>query len=618
MRKLLAPASVALAAVLVLGACSQSKSPQTAAKPARPTGVVMTDLDTSINPCQNFYQYACGTWMKNNPIPADEPSWGTFNELADRNQQVLRTILTKASANLSADTDAPTREVGTYYQACMNESAINAAGAAPLAPALKAIDTITTPAQLAAAIARLQVAGVGVVFRFGPTQDEKNASANMIGDADQGGLGLPNRGYYLRTDAKSAKLRDEYTAHVAQMFLLLGDTHATATAEAATVMRMETALAHASMTNVTRRNPDATYHKMSLAQFESLAPRFDWKTYFATTGAPPFTLINVGVPGFYRALNNDLRIFPLRDWKTYLRWHLAHAAAPALSQKFVNANFDFFSKTLEGVTALRPRWKRCVRSTDRSLGFALGQLYVKVAFSPEAKAHMSQMVDNLEASLGHDIETIDWMTPATKKQALIKLHAIVKKVGYPDHWRDYSSIQLTAGNYYQNRANADAYAWKRAMNKIGKPVNRAEWGMTPPTVNAYYTPLWNQIVFPAGILQPPFFSATRDDAMNYGAVGAVMGHEMTHGFDDEGRQFDAHGNLHDWWTPADAKAFKERAACLVKEYSGFSPLPGVHLNGKLTLGENTADNGGVRIAYMAMEKALAGQPDTKLNGFTRE
>ncbi|MGH9466549.1 MAG: M13 family metallopeptidase [Terriglobales bacterium] len=621
MHKGTVPASLALTAALVLGACSKSK-PTPAAASKELSGVATADLDTHISPCQDFYHYACGNWLAHNPIPADEPEWGTFDVLARHNQEVLRTILQRASANLGAERDAASRgvgrEVGIYYQACMNESAIQAAGEKPLAPELAAIDGISTPAQLAAEVARLQLAGADVLFNFGPTQDAKHASANEMGDADQGGLGLPDRGYYLRAGARAEALRKSYTAHVQQMFVLLGDTDATAMAEASTVMRIETTLAQASMTNVERRNPDATYHKTTLRRFEALTPAFAWSSYFQALGAPAFTTVNVDVPGFFRALNRQLHAVPLRDWKTYLRWHLVHSAAPALSTPFVNTNFAFYGTTLEGLKAQPPRWKKCVISTDEHLGEALGQLYVQVAFSPQAKAHMTAMVENLEAALGRDIEGLDWMTPATKKQAMLKLRAITNKIGYPDHWIDYSSIPLSADQYFADWKNANIFESRRQLNKIGKPADRSLWSMTPPTVNAYYQPDWNEIVFPAGILQPPFFSDTRDDAVNYGAIGAVMGHEMTHGFDDEGRKFDAQGNLKDWWTPADAKAFQERAACLVKEYDGFSPSAGVHENGRLTLGENTADNGGIRVAYMAMEAALAGTPDTKKGGFTRE
>jgi len=580
------------------------------------TGVDMTAIDTHANPCQDFYQYACGNWMAQNPIPADQTSWGTANKLVNHNQDVLHGILEAAAAH-PAGQDAVTQQVGAYYAACMNTAVIDKAGVHPLQSELDNLNSVSTRPELAAEIARLQVEGVDALFTFGSDQDAKNADS-MIAGADQGGLGLPDRDYYTRAGPKSVELRRQYRAHIEKMFGLMGDKPAAAAAGARTVLRIETALARASMGNVERRNPNATYHKMPVAQFEALAPAFAWQAYFAGVNAPPLATINAISPGFFRGMNRELQSVSLTDWKTYLRWHLLHNYAAALSQPFVEANFDFFGRTLTGQQAQKPRWKRCVTSTDSHLGEALGQLYVRQAFTPQAKAHMTTLVHNLEQALGQDIASLDWMSPATKQQAMVKLHAIVDKIGYPDKWRDYSSIIISSDNYVTNLRRTNAFEWRRDLAKIGKPVDRGEWEMTPPTVNAYYTPIWNQIVFPAGILQPPFFSATRDDAVNYGAVGLVMGHELTHGFDDQGRQFDAHGNLHDWWTAADAKAFQERAACLVDEYSGFSPLPGVHLNGKLTLGENTADNGGAQVAYRAMQTALAGQPDSKLDGFTRD
>ena len=609
-------AALLLAGALFAAACSRTRPSPAAAKPAA-SDVDLAAMDTGANPCQDFYQYACGRWNATHPIPNDQAVWGTSSQLVDKNLAVLRRVSQAAVAAGDGPASTPvTREVGAYYAACMDRSAIAAAGVQPLRAALARIAAIASKRQIAAVLARMQVDGTDALFAFGPEQDFKHATWE-IAVADQGGLGLPDRSYYLKTGARSVKLRQQYLAHVAAMFALLGDAPAAAQSEAKAVLAIETALARASITNVARRNPQAVYHKMSLAQFASLAPAFNWSGYFAALGAPRFATINVAVPGFFRALNRELTRVSLADWKTYLRWHLVHDAAPQLSPAFVNANFAFYGATLEGQKALTPRWKRCVQSTDENLGEALGQLYVKAAFSPQAKTHMQAMVGHLEAALGQDIESVDWMSPATKRQALIKLHAIANKVAYPDHWRSYSAVVLRPGDFFGNYTRAQAFESRRELAKIGKPVDRSEWGMTPPTVNAYYNPLLNEIVFPAGILQPPFFNPGRDDASNYGAVGIVMGHELTHGFDDEGRQFGPHGNLRDWWTPADAKAFQQRAACLVNEYAGFSPLPGVHLNGRLTLGENTADNGGARIAYMAMEAALAGQPDTRIDGFDR-
>ncbi|MGH9392609.1 MAG: M13 family metallopeptidase [Terriglobales bacterium] len=598
------------AAGSVMAGCGRTAPPA-----AKPTGAVLAEIDAQANPCQNFYQYACGNWIAKNPIPADQAEWGTFSQLAERNREALHQILEDARTN-SGQKDALTQEVGDYYAACMNQGAIDAGGIKPLQSELDLLASVQTPEELAGEVARLQLNGVNALFGFGSDQDFKDANQE-IAEADQGGLGLPDRDYYTKGDAKSAALRQQYVAHVKKMMELLGDAPAHAAAEAKTVMRIESALARGSMTNVSRRDPNQDYHKMSVAQLEALAPAFGWSAFFAGAGAPSFGTINVVAPGFFRAMNAELKAAPLADWKTYLRWQLVHAAAPALPQPFVDAEFAFFGTALTGQKEQRARWKRCVSSTDQHLGEALGQLYVKSAFTPQAKAHMQALVANLEAALGQDIGGLSWMSAPTKRQAKVKLAAIVNKIGYPDQWRDYSSIVISRDNYYTDLRRTEAFESHRELNKIGKPVDRSEWSMTPPTVNAYYTPQFNQIVFPAGILQPPFFDLKRDDASNYGAIGVVIGHEISHGFDDSGRQFDPQGNLRDWWTAADAKAFQQRAACLVEEYNGFSPVAGVKVNGKLTLGENLGDSGGARIAYMAMETALAGLPDETIDGYNR-
>ncbi|HEV2175868.1 MAG TPA: M13 family metallopeptidase [Terriglobia bacterium] len=564
-------------------------------------------MDKTCKPCQDLFKYADGNWLKNNPIPPDYPTWGRFSELAERNRKHLREILEAAAKNTAAAPGSNEQKIGDFYSSCMDEQKVEAEGAKPLAPEFARIEKITTVPELEAEVARLHGYGVGALFNFGSTQDEKN-STEVIGGAGQGGLGLLDRDYYTKTDDKSKQIRGEYLAHVSKMFELLGDGDATAQAEAKTVMDIETKLAEASMTRVERRDPDKTYHKMDRAQLKTLTPNFSWGSYFRDIGYPEISTVDVGQPDFFKEVNGALTSVPLADWKTYLRWHLVHSAAPALSSKFVDENFNFYGKTLQGTKQNLPRWKRCVASTDRELGFALGQVYVQKYFPPQAKARAQQMVQNLIAALGDDIKTLPWMSEATRKQALAKLAAFTPKIGYPDKWRDYSAYRVTRGPYVENVLAGDLFEFHRDLNKIGKPVDRTEWGMTPPTVNAYYNPLKNEIVFPAGILQPPFFDAKADDAVNYGGMGAVIGHEMTHGFDDQGRKFDAHGNLKNWWTPEDLKNYTARAACVEKQFDGYEVQPGIHENGKLVLGESIADLGGLTIAYKAFEKSLAGKP----------
>jgi putative endopeptidase len=594
--------------LLAISALAQSAAAQSG------PGFSTANMDMTANPCVDFYQYACGTWMANNPIPADQSRWGTFDQLADRNREVLHQILEKASVNDPKRT-AVEQKIGDFYASCTDEATIDQLGIKPLEPELIRIDAIKSKDQIVDELIRLHPLGAAVLFNFSSGPDAKN-SMQMIADADQGGLSLPDRDYYLKEDPKSVKLRDEYVAHVQKMLELAGESASRAATDAQAVLRIETDLAKGSLDRVSRRDPNKTYHKMSVKDLAALAPSIDWPKYFAGLGAPSFTDLNVDVPDFFKALNAVIDNTSIADLKTYFRWHVLHAEAPLLAKPFLDENFHYFRQTLTGATQLEPRWKRCVEATDEDLGFALGQKYVEQSFPPAAKARVLGMVQEIEKMLGEDIQSLDWMTPATKQEALVKLRAVTNKIGYPDQWRDYSSVKIVRGDAVGNDERATEFEVHRQWNKIGKPVDRSEWRMTPPTVNAYYSPLQNNINFPAGILQPPFFDNRMDAAVNYGAIGSVMGHELTHGFDDQGRQFDGEGNLHNWWTPEDAAEFEKRAECFIKEYSAFTPVDDVHLNGKLTLGENTADNGGVHLSFMALMKSLEGKPQPKIDGFT--
>jgi putative endopeptidase len=572
-------------------------------------------MDASVSPCVNFFHYAAGGWLKKNPIPASYSSWGLSEKMESDNQQVLRGILEQAAARRNAPHGSVDQKIGDFYASCMNTSAIEAAGAKPLAPELERIAEIHSLAGLEAEAARLQAMGVNVLFRFRSEQDDKN-SAEMIAVAGQGGLGLPDRDYYTKTDAHSAKLRREYRQHVARMFELLGDAPATAQKEAGTVMAIETRLAKVSMTRLEQRNPNAVYHKMPLRQLQALTPEFSWNTFFSEVGFPRIDAVNVRQPKFFAGLDAELKTVPPAEWKTYLRWHLAHTAAPALSSKFVSENFRFYGQALTGAKQLQPRWKRCVQSTNRHLGFALGRDYVAKRFPPEAKARAYKMVEDLVAALREDIKTLPWMGPETKRAALDKLSHLTIKVGYPDKWRSYSAFEVTRGAYVGNLIRGEQYEFHRDLAKIGKPVDRTEWDMTPPTVNAYYDPTMNEIVFPAGILQPPFFDPEADDALNYGGIGAAIGHEMTHGFDDEGRQYDAQGNLKNWWTESDLKNFQARAECVANQFDGYIAVDNLHENGHLELGESIADLGGLVVAYKAFQTTPEARSGKKIGGFT--
>jgi endothelin-converting enzyme/putative endopeptidase len=588
------------------------------AQPAsNPNTVDLSAMDKTADPCVDFYQYACGSWIKNNPIPADQSRWGRFSELEERNREVLHEILEDA-AHTTVKRDATTQKIGDYYAACMDTAGIDAKGLTPLQPEFDRIKNLKDKAELAAEVAHLHRGGMSALFEFGSGQDFKNSN-EVIAQADQGGLGLPDRDYYLKEDEKSVELRKQYLAHVQRMFELAGDTADQAKAHAETVMRLETELAKGSLDRVSRRDPEKIYHRMSKPELETLEPAFQWAQYFTDAGAPAFQSVNVSWPDFFKAVNGVIQSASLDDWKTYLRWHVLHSEVPLLPTAFVNENFTFYGQALTGAKELRPRWKRCVDFTDNQLGEALGRKFVERTFGGDAKQRTLKMVDAIERALGQDIDQLTWMTAATKQEALLKLKAVTNKIGYPNKWRDYSSVEIKRDDAVGNGMRADRFEFQRELNKIGKPVDRQEWGMTPPTVNAYYDPQMNNINFPAGILQPPFYDNHSADAVNFGAIGMVIGHELTHGFDDQGRQFDPKGNLRDWWTAADAKSFEERAACIANEYSNFSPVPGVKLNGKLTLGENTADNGGVRIALMALLNNLSdAEQQKKVDGFTTE
>jgi putative endopeptidase len=589
-----------------------------AALAAAQTGAAFSpaNMDRLANPCVDFYQYSCGTWMANNPIPADESVWGRPSEVQERNRAILRNILEKATVP-NANRTAVEQKIGDFYASCMDEPGIEKQGTQPLKADLDRIEGIQTKPGILPVLVRLHLINAGALFNFGSGPDSKD-STTVIAQADQGGLGLPDRDYYFKDDAKSVELRKQYLTHVQNMLALLGEPAEKAAADAQVVMTTETSLAKGSLDRVTRRDPNQTYHKLTVHELFSLCPIIEWPKYFEGLGTPPIKSLNVAVPNFFRAVESTLVQTSLPDIKTYLRWHLLHAEAAFLPKAFVDEDFHFYHQILTGETEIQPRWKRCVAAVDGDLGFALGQKYVDETFGAEGKARTLKMVQEIEKALGDDVRTLAWMTPATKEQALIKLRAVANKIGYPDKERDYSPVKIVRGEAVANDERATEFEVRRQLNKIGKPVDLGEWLMTPPTVNAYYYPPENNINFPAGILQPPFYDNRMDAAVNYGAIGSVVGHELTHGFDDSGRRFDPQGNLRDWWTPEDAKEFERRAECFVQEYSSFTPLDDVHLNGKLTLGENAADNGGIRLAFMALMNSINGKPQPKIDGFTPE
>lgn len=574
---------------------------------------------TTCKACEDFYQYANGGWIAKNEIPAAFSTWGITSPLREKNIATLHQILEDAAKNTAAPKGSNEEKIGAFYASCVDEAKIEAAGVGPLVPEIAAINKMKSSRDLPAMLAHLHRIGVPAIFGFGAGQDFKK-SDSVIAITGQGGLSLPDRDFYLKDDEKSKSTRDAYVKHVANMFKLLGDETDKAAAEAQTVMKIETQLAQVSLDRVSRRDASKQYHKMSPADLKNVMANFDWPTYIKKVGAPKFTEINVAHPDFFKGVDQMLASVPVDDWKTYLRWHLVHDAADALSTAFINENFNFYSKTLGGTKEIQPRWRRCVVATDNNLGEALGEVYVKKAFPSEAKARMKELVNNLIVALREDIPTLDWMSEPTRQAAIAKLNAFAVKIGYPDKWRDYSSLKIERASFIDNLLRSSEFERRRNLAKIGQPVDRTEWGMTPPTVNAYNNSLMNEIVFPAGILQPPYFDLTADDALNYGAIGAVIGHEMSHGFDDQGRKFDLQGNLKDWWSEADAKNYTDRANCVEQQFSNFRVEEvGLNQNGKLVLGESIGDLGGLKIAWLAFQKSMQGKPrPADIDGFTPE
>lgn len=575
-------------------------------------------MDKSADPCVDFYQYSCGGWTKQNPIPPDQAAWSVYAKLHQDNLRFLWGILDDLSKKTAGRT--PTQQkIGDFFGACMNEHAVEKLGASPLKPALDEIAALKSKKQLAALLAHehLTNATSGLLFNFGSDQDFANSN-DVIAFATAGGLGLPDRDYYTKTDTKSEELRQKYLAHVTKMLELIGDPPAAARREAAAIMRIETALAKASLTRVEQRDPHNLFHKIDRKQLQALTPGFDWNTYLKDVNIPAADTFNVTEPKFYQALDQQIERNSLDDLKAYLRWHVASANANYLSSKFVQENFDFNLRTLRGVQQIQPRWKRCVGLVDRMLGEALGQEFVNRAFSQEMKSRTVEMTQQIEKAMEEDINQLTWMGPETKRQALEKLHSVVNKVGYPEKWRDYSSVQVRPNDFLGNVQRAIGFEAHRELNKIGKPLDRGEWGMTPPTVNAYYNPQMNDINFPAGVLEPPLYDIKLDDAPNYGNTGSTIGHELTHGFDDEGRQFDAKGNLRDWWTSQDSEQFEKRAQCVVDQYAQYMIVDDIKINSKLTEGEDVADLGGTILAYTAWKEATQGRHLEDRDGFTPE
>ena len=607
--------------LLLLPLMLASASAQSAATPSPEPAFPYTPsldvraMDKSADPCVDFYQYSCGGWKQNNPIPPDQVRWDVYDKLYEDNLNYLRSILDQAAVKVN-QTDSVTQKIGDFYGACMDETTVEQRGLAPLQSDLNAISLLTSPKEITPLIAHLQFEfGRGMVFAQGSTQDPDD-SERQIAKVDQGGLGLPDRDYYVKDDAKSKETRERYVQYMQRMFELMGDDTATAKKNAETVMRMETALAKASMTRVDRRDPYKLKHKMKVAELAQLAPNIDWMIYYRQLQYPKFDVVDVFTPEFFKEVSRQITATPMADWQAYLRFHVVNGSAVVLPKRFVDENWEFYRKYLHGAKEQQPRWKRCVQYTDEDLGEALGQVYVRKTFSPELKASTLDMVRRIEDAMGERIRALDWMSAETKQQALAKLAAIRNKIGYPDKWRDYSSVNILSADFAGNVVRAEGFERRRDINKVGQPIDRGEWDMSPPTVNAYYNSQMNDINFPAGVLQPPLYDAKIDDAPNYGDTGGTIGHELTHAFDDEGSQYDAQGNLKNWWTKEDREKFDARTKCIRDQYAQYIVVDDIHINSKLTLGEDVADLGGEILGYIAWKGATKDKDLQPIEGLT--
>ncbi len=613
--------SIRISAPLLWLALALPAAAQTQGEPALPysPSLDLSSIDKSVDPCVNFYQYSCGRWQKNNPIPSDQTSWSVYGKLYQDNLKFLRGILDQAAKTVGSR-DTVTQEIGDFYAACIDESEAEKRGFTALKPQLDAIARLHSAREMASLVAQLQLYVGGyrsLLFRAGSDQDPDN-SEQVIASLGQGGLGLPDRDNYTKEDTKSKEIRERYVQHVQKIFELLGDPAETAKNNAEVLMHIETTLAKASLTRVEMRDPYKLKNKMDLATLQKLTPNFDWQTYYKQLDYPEFAILNVDAPEFFKAVNSELSAESVENWKSYLRFHIADTASPYLSSPFVQENFDFYRKYLRGAKEMQTRWTRCVQFTDHNLGEALGRAYVRKVFSPELKQSTLDMVLRIEAAMEQRIRALNWMSPETKQQALVKLHGIRNKIGYPDKWRDYGSVKITPNDFLGDVQRLTEFEHRRQIAKIGKPVDHGEWEISPTTVDAYYNPQMNDINFPAGVLQPPLYDPKMDAAPNYGDTGGTIGHELTHGFDDEGSQFDAIGNLKNWWSKEDRGKFNERTKCVSDQYSKYVVVDDVHINGLLTMGEDVADLGGEILAYIAWQSATKDKNLQPIDGLTPE